>query len=484
MSRLARDSLYTVGAFFLTALFNYGFSVVMGRLLPPAEFGRLSVALTLYMLGATILVAGIPWVVARELARLGQQAQPQGAPLLKTALVGNSLLAVALSIAMFAAFAAGWLGLEAAYAPLLGMVALAWLFMGPQAVLRNALRGLLRLDAFAAAQVLEAASGLVIGALAAGLGWGAVGGLSGQTFSILLTLVFGLWLLRKWRFWRTPGWASLQVLRVGMAFFIGTAGITYLMNLDVMGVKWFTAAQADLHAGLFQVAATLARPPAYVALALANAALPHLARHAAQPQNAHPMARGLWAAFALGLLPFHAALAFYADLIVGLLFPPAYAPAGAYLRTLAWCTLPLDLLFLTVAALQAHGQANRAAVALLAGLASEFLTMRALVPRLGPLGAGYSLMFGGVLALCILIPGLKRTHLLHPHRDWVKWPAWGGTAVLLLWLGQAGGWPGMLLSLVILGFGYLYLGRHQVQQGVLRFVRGALGHSASPEGGM
>ncbi len=459
LQRLARDGLFTVAAFFVTALFNYAFSVLMGRWLPPDAFGRLSVALTIYMLGATVLVSGFPWMTARELARRGGLLDDDGRRLAKTASAANTLLAVLLSALLLGTFALGLLRLEAVYRPLLWIVAAGWLVMGVQAVWRNTLRGLLRLDAFVVAQVLEAASGLLIGAVGVWLGFGAPGALSGQSLSIVVVLLFVGWLLRREALLRVSGWTDWRLLWQGLAFFIGTAGITYLMNLDVLGVKWFVGGESDVQAGLFQVAATLARPPAYVALALANAALPHLAR-AQNPAAARRLLLALLAALSLTLLPFHAALAFYAEPIVAFLYPPIYAPSGEMLHALAWVTLPLDVLFLGVAALQAAGREPVAAASLLVGLGAEWLLMQFWVPRMGALGAGYSLALAGMVSTLVVLTVMQRVYRLRPNLRWLSVLLGAGGAVWLLWVFRPLGLTGLLLSgVVFAGIGWRLLVR-------------------------
>ncbi|RMF49076.1 MAG: hypothetical protein D6755_02860, partial [Anaerolineae bacterium] len=389
MKSIARDSLITIAAYFFTALFNYGFSVVMGWLLEPEAFGRLSVALTLYMLGATLLVSGFPWVVARELARV--QADREKKRIFKSALIGNTIFGLVLAALLQIACLVGWLPLGREYAALIAVVAMGLMLMGPQAVWRNALRGFFRLDAFGAAQVLEASSGLAIGAIGALLGFGAVGAVFGQTGSILVTLCFTAFLLRRFRFWEARGWASVETYTAGVFFFLGTASITYLMHLDVLGVKFFTLADADRQAGFFQVAVTLARPPAFIALAIANAVFPHLARVAHNPIEARRTLAKVLQWSLLGLLPLHLGLALLAPQLIGLLYPPEFAPAGGMLRILALCTMPLDVLFLLVAALQAFGEVRLPALTLLVALGMEWAGMHLLIPLTGPIGAGIAL---------------------------------------------------------------------------------------------
>ncbi len=389
MKSIARDSVITISAYFFTALFNYGFSIVMGWLLSPDAFGRLSVALTLYMLGATLLVSGFPWVVARELARV--QPQRDKRRVFKSALIGNTIFGLFLAALLQIASLTGWLPLGKHYAALIAAVAAGLILMGPQAVWRNALRGFFRLDAFGAVQVLEASSGLAIGAIGALLGYGAVGAAFGQAGSILVTLLFAAFLLRDFRFWETHGWASARTYTTGVFFFLGTASITYLMHLDVLGVKFYTLVDADTQAAFFQVAVTLARPPAFIALAIANAVFPHLARAAARPEAARRILAKVLKWALAGLWPLHLGLAWMAPKIIGLLYPPEFAASGGMLRILALCTMPLDVLFLLVAALQARGEARLPALTVLVALGMEWEAMRLLIPLIGPLGAGLAL---------------------------------------------------------------------------------------------
>src|SRR5690349_7684716 len=55
--------------FVATSLLNYGFGVALVWLLPKSEFGEVSVLQNLLLLSGMVLAAGMPWVLARTIAR-------------------------------------------------------------------------------------------------------------------------------------------------------------------------------------------------------------------------------------------------------------------------------------------------------------------------------------------------------------------------------------------------------------------------------
>jgi len=397
---LTRDSLITVAAFLLAAALNYAFSVTMGWLLSPAEYGMLSVAQTLYMLGATLLVSGFPWAVARGLAAGGSIEEKRR--LFKSALLGNVVFGVLLGSALCLAYAGSLLHLERSYTPLILLVAFAFALMGVQSVFRNALRGLFRLGAFGVAQILEAGGKLVIGCVGVWLGLGARGAVAGLPGSLLLTLILCFWLTRHLRFWKERGWAGRKVYTDSLYLFVGMAGITFLMHLDVLGVKFFSArVGSDLLAGYFQVAATLARPPAFIALAVANAVFPHASQCAHIPGLTGRYVKVTLVGITAGLVPLHLILALFSNRVLAILFPPPYQASAPILTVLALCTIPLDFLFILVSMLQARGEHRLPAFVLLGALVLEGGGMALLVPRLGPIGAALAL--GGAAAMAAFV---------------------------------------------------------------------------------
>ncbi len=65
----AAGTAVLMGAIALAAPLNYGFGLALAWLLPAAEFGRVSVLLTVLLLATSVLAAGFPWALARRVAR-------------------------------------------------------------------------------------------------------------------------------------------------------------------------------------------------------------------------------------------------------------------------------------------------------------------------------------------------------------------------------------------------------------------------------
>src|SRR5688500_9326209 len=88
----------------VTAALNHGFGVALTWLLPTAEFGLVSVLLTVLLLATSVLAAGFPWALTRAMARADctDHHDPATDSAVRAALVGN----VGFGTVLAAAFAA------------------------------------------------------------------------------------------------------------------------------------------------------------------------------------------------------------------------------------------------------------------------------------------------------------------------------------------------------------------------------------------
>ena len=93
-------SIVLLAAIALTAAMNYGLGLALAWLLPTEEFGAVGILLNLLMLATSVLAAGFPWALAREVARTSDVAST--GPVLRVALLGN----VGLGLVLGAGFAA------------------------------------------------------------------------------------------------------------------------------------------------------------------------------------------------------------------------------------------------------------------------------------------------------------------------------------------------------------------------------------------
>ncbi len=411
MNHAEREDLIPLAAAgLLAALLTLGFDIAMAWLFPPEAFGRLSVALTLYALGAALLSAGFPWVAARALARFDSPRRRKR--VFKSALLGNTLFGFVLAAVLQIVYLRRSLPLDAAYAPLIAVSALGLMLTGPQAVLNGALYGLGRVDASGAVRALGASSGLALGALGVLLGYGAAGAVFGLMGAVLVTLLFSAFLLlRGFRFWQARGLAPPADWQADGFFFLGAAGLLFLLRVDVLGVRFFSPLEADVQAGYFQAAASLARLPVLLSLGAAAAVFP--LAEGAPPGRTLRILKAVLRRGAPGLLLLHALLALFAPQVIGLAYPPDFAPAAGALRILALSALPLDALCLLTAALQAQGETRLPALALLAALALEWGGLNFLVPRFGLEGAAAALgIAAGAAAL--LLGAAAAQGYLHP----------------------------------------------------------------------
>lgn len=252
----------------LTGAFNYGYTLVLMRLLDPAGFAQVAAVSSLLLVAGTAASATIPWVLAREIANatsVGQRRRAVGFAL--TA----SLVAGLTAVVVLAAAEAGYAdpGVMA-----MSAVAVAGIFVGATGA--GYLQGMQRFRLLAGFRLTEVSVKLVAGITAVVVTGSPVAGVAGFAAGSLACAVWGLWLMRRdigrpgrshtgdRRLWKhAAGIGGIQTLTSG------------LLAQDVI-VLSVLAGTTPAVAG-YQGILVLARTPLYVSVALSTIAFSRLA---------------------------------------------------------------------------------------------------------------------------------------------------------------------------------------------------------------
>jgi O-antigen/teichoic acid export membrane protein len=479
----AAGTAVLMGAIALAAPLNYGFGLALAWLLPAAEFGVVSVLLTVLLLATSVLAAGFPWALARRVARdeSGAAGSADAAAAFRAALLGN--------VGLGAALAAGFVGVQLATGAILpgagpgltALVAVTIVLLALGQVLVGGLQGARRFTAVSAARVAEVVVKVGVGvAVVALLGAGVVGVASALLVGAVAAAAIAWWMVRD----RLPrlrgpvaGWRSFAAAAPMAA---ATAGFGLIGTLDVLllGVLGDGHGVTVAAIGSYQAAAILAKAPFLVGSTVSDVVFPFLARARGAAEAHGWFVTGLrWVP--LALVPMLLVLIVTPDSLIGRLFPAEYADAAGPARLIALGTLGLIVGDMLLKALVARGLAGAAARRIPAAAAAEVATMALLVPAHGALGAAAGFVVGAWVGVGVLGAVYLRHHPvgLVPWRPVLAWVTATAvlTGALLLAAGFSSGLDLLLIAGGLLGYASLVVGLGAVPAADVARVRGVLG---------
>ncbi len=370
-----------LASFASISVVNYAFSLIMGWLLIPGDFGLLAFAQTLLLIAGLALNSGFSWSLAAALARHDTSRR---AALIRGAMAANALLALGISGAIVGLFALGPLRAGLETATVTALVALTVPLLSYSSIVRAAAQGVERFGVMAFNQAVEVIAKAAAGLLLVEAGFGAAGAVAGFLIGALVAALCGLWVLRllDGRLW---GAVELPHLRAAGGMFGALLGLALLLNLDVVAVKLFAGANRAV-TGQYQAATILANTPYYLVAAMMPILFTRLTRTAEVAETRATVVEALRLTL-LFLLPIEFALVAAPDLALGRLFPHTYVVAAPLLRLLALGNCAVILTVILSTTFQAIGRAVIPARALLATTTVEALFLRLLVPTWHAAGA-------------------------------------------------------------------------------------------------
>ncbi|GAA2547974.1 hypothetical protein GCM10010435_16640 [Winogradskya consettensis] len=321
-----------------SGLVNYAYALLLTRGLTPAEYAAFAGGQALLLVRATISAAGIPWILARELAQPGTDRFLVTTFAFWANLALGGILTVVIGglVLTFAGFR------EAV------VVALASLVMSVGSTSMGFLQGTARMSRMAALFALEAVTKVAVGtALVFVAHLGSAGALAGFVAGSLVLLT-PLPLYRH--LVGRPAVAHTSFLR-------GALRQTRLQGAVAVIAATDTVLAAVLGAPAYQAASALGRVPLFASNAVATAAFPLLGSPLSKAAALRSyLLVGLFLTGAMITLP--AALR-------SALFPATFAAIGEWLPYAAILGLAIGLLNLCVSFLQA-GTGSSAPVVILA----------------------------------------------------------------------------------------------------------------------
>ena len=385
------------------SVLNYVFSLALGWLLIPGDFGVVAFAQTLILVGGILLSSGVPWALARTMATVPETDHPA---LVRGALLVNGAVGGLSGALVLGLFALGPLepGLETW--PVALLVAGSLVLISVAAASRGALQGVERFGSVAAVQTVEVAAKALFGLVLVAAGLGVAGAVAGFAAGSALASLVGAERLARMGI-RMRGAVRWPELGQAGPMLLSLVGFSLLLNLDLVALKLISD-DRDL-AGHYQAALVLANAPYFL---ISATYAPVLFQRLAQLTDARERRAATLEALRGTLLiavPIELVLAAAPGTALSTLFPDEYAAGASALRILALANVLLVAALIVNTAMRATGQAGSAARRILVVVALEPFLLAALVPPLGIDGAAIAFGVATAAVLALIAAPLRAT---------------------------------------------------------------------------
>jgi len=400
---LARGSLYLLVALAAGVALRYGFNFAIARILEPSAYGMFGVGDALLMILNLFVLSAFPWAVARFIAA-GRR------DVLKASLVGNFALGLLVCGALYGSYALGVVRLESAYLPIVLTVMAATMLLSIANVFVGAAQGTFRFGVVALLRLVVPISLPAVGVCLGLLGAGAPGVMLGYLVGAVITVLLGACYFRGLKFWRGR-WVDGEVYLFTGPLLLGVLGTQLLMNVDILGVKFFSeGVVADELAGYYKAVLVLARFPAVLIVALMGAFFPFVSRDAVLEERVRGYSIRLLKYSFVFIFPLCLIIAVMPSQVITLVFPSDYAQGATALVVLSFGMFLLGLATILASFLQALGKATFPAIVLGTAVVLQVVLLSLLVPRYGTTGAAAATSISSGLSLVMLMARYVRIY--------------------------------------------------------------------------
>jgi len=381
----SKNSFFMFTAFIIGALTNYVFNVGMGWLLTPEQYGMLGVSISFLIIFSLFVTSAFPLTVTKFISSENEESAKHR--VFKSALISNITIAIILSILFYFVYYTGMIKLGADYNLLVISIIMTTIFTSAMVVHMSILQGTFRFRSFGAIGIITALIKLISGMILVYLGFGALGAVLSLPISVFVGLILAVILTKDFRFLETKGWAGSNVYFFALPIFFGTLGITLLMNIDILGVKFLTEeALSDMLSGYYRAALILAQIPIFVVGTLMSVIFPYISKHTINNKYASKSIKYT----ILFILPIALVIAASPDAFILLMFPSEYLAASKALSIVAIGMGSLVLAIVFTFIFQARHKQKIPATILSIAVIIEIFSLIYLVPSYGIIGAATS----------------------------------------------------------------------------------------------
>lgn len=395
----ARGAIILMGVLAVTSVLGYVFHVVLAWLLPASDYGIYGVAVAISGILSLFIISAFPWSVVKFLS--AEKDQEKRYSVFKTALLANFLTALVIS-GLFYGIYSFFLSSSDIQLPVIFILIAIVLTFSIRAIYLRTLHGLMRFEQMGAVSVTESVIRVAAGLGLVYLGYGVAGALAGELIGGMVLVIIALYLLRNFKFWQGKGWANVKVLSFAWPMFLGMVGITLLIQIDILGLKYLSQGLISSQSvGHYQAVRVLAMIPLFLAGGIMGAVFPFISKYHEEGGLGYLVASLRYVV--LLSLPVAVVLVLLPASIIGLFFPHDYAASANALRVLAVGGACLGVIQVLTSGFQALGQPGIPARALIIAAGVQIASLVVLVPRFGLVGAAASTVIAGLAALVWLL---------------------------------------------------------------------------------
>lgn len=274
-----KASVILLGCLFISGAMNWVYQVVMGWLLPRAEYGRLGVSIAILNILLIAISSIFPILVTKFISETSLTLADQHR-VMKTSLLGNIMIGIGVGLGLVLVFFYFFQSILVAYTPMIFLIWAILLSFSVEFVFSGLLQGFFKFENIAIAYLIEYVIKVVVAVFLVLLGGGAFYGLLGYLIGMVFGILYEIFILRRFKFWREKGWTNAHINRFVIPLFFGTFGASILMNIDLILLRLLL--NSDQLAGEYQAVITLSRIPVYLLGTVGGAIFPYISYRTAQ----------------------------------------------------------------------------------------------------------------------------------------------------------------------------------------------------------
>lgn len=351
--RLARASLWLLLANLATGVLGYAYQIIMGRMLPPSEYGLLSamVALGIILpvpLGAAMLI------LTRKFAEYrahGEDGRVSDLWILTRRWIVRSSVVAAILYFLATPLIRDFLDVPSAWPIyLMGLWMLVLIFSGRHTAL---LQGMQSFNWLGGGTLLTAVVKIAVSVVLVAAGFGIYGALFGLLLASLVMWISFSWASRKYRLAPPLKGDHRFTIRDTWPIVAATIAFTLMTQLDIVLVRHYFNSH---EAGIYAAASTLGKAVMYLPGSIVIALFPMVAENDARSEgSAHLLVQ---AVLLVGTLSGCGALLFllFPGFLIHLFYGEAYASSAEILRYFGFAMLPMALVLVAEHFLIAKGR--------------------------------------------------------------------------------------------------------------------------------
>jgi len=403
---LSRGSAILVGTFFIGMVLNFAFTVSMGWLLTPAGYGMLGVTQGLMVIAELFIGAAFPWIVTKFMAEPSRQDNPT---IFKSSMISNVGLGLFLCLLIYLSYKVRLLPLGKEYQPLIIVVIIYILIVSVTSIYRGSLRGLFHFKQLGIVRCISPVILLITSISLVLLGFGVLGAMTGYVIAALIALIFLVYYTRDQKLWEGRPWINKEVYAFALPMFLGITGAQFLINVDILGVKFFIPGMSDVMVGYYRASLAISRIPVFLIITIMGAFLPYISHYASNKERVKNYSAKIVKYALIFILPICLVTFAIPGSLITLIFPQSYIAGAQALRFLSVGMFLLVVGYIYSSVFQGVGRPNVPAIIMLVAAAIQVAGLYLLVPRYGLTGAAVSTTSASFFSFIIL----QYAHLRH-----------------------------------------------------------------------